>query len=178
MPTLATLFCAILTDLRAAIAAHAARDRARSALLVATWGRIGRMAARFEALFARWRMATLPPKRLSRTGKPGTGSRKPGFPSARTWLVVTVRETASIACQLRCVLDHPDLPAFLAAAPQAGRILRPLCHMLGLAPLAPPLALPIKPRRPRPRTPKPPPPAQPRRPGILPPFRPRRFSPA
>ncbi len=49
------------------------------------------------------------------------------------------------------------MPEFLAAAPQAGRILRPLCHMLGIAlpailqlPAPPPRRKPVKPPRPKP----------------------------
>ena len=68
MPTIATLFSTIIAGLRAAVANssalrsmnpdHAERVRARTAMLVLVWGRIGRMANRFEALFARWRANT------------------------------------------------------------------------------------------------------------------------
>ena len=49
-------------------------------------------------------------------------------------------------------LHRDDMPAFLAAVPRAGRLLRPLCHMLGVAPPEF-LKLPSRPRKPR--TPKP-----------------------
>ena len=70
MPTIATQFTAILAGLRAAIAAHAARDRARAAMLVLVWSRVSRMATRFETLFAKWRAGTLPKPRPSRTHPP------------------------------------------------------------------------------------------------------------
>ena len=72
MPTIATHFHAILFGLRAVIDAHARRDRdrARAAMLVLLWSRIGRMSTRFETLFAKWRAGTLPKPRPSRTPPP------------------------------------------------------------------------------------------------------------
>jgi hypothetical protein len=145
MPTLATRFSLILAGLRAAIAPVAARDRAHTALLVLLWGRLARMAARFERLFARWRAGTLPKPRHSRAGQPTTWQPHPHLPAAPAWLVAMVRETAPMASQLQHLLAHPDIADFLAAAPQASRILRPLCHMLGLPQ---PPALPPRTRAP------------------------------
>jgi hypothetical protein len=51
------------------------------------------------------------------------------------------------------LLADPDTQALVAAAPQAGRILRPLCHTIGVE-LPDWLKLPKRPRKPRP--PKPP----------------------
>ena len=39
-----------------------------------------------------------------------------------------------MASQLRHLLRDAEFAAFLAAAPQAGRLLRPLCRMLGIGP--------------------------------------------
>jgi hypothetical protein len=134
MPTLATTFAAIIAGLRAAIAPLAARDRARTALLVLLWGRLARSAARFERLFARWRAGTLPRPRPARAGQRTRRQPHPHLPANPAWLVAMVRETAPMATQLQHLLAHPDMAAFLAAAPQAGRILRPLCHMLAVPP--------------------------------------------
>ena len=123
MPTLATTFAAILAGLRAAIAPTAARDRARTALLVLIWSRLGRMATRFERLFARWRAGTLPKPRPARARQPTTQQPHPSIPTDPAWLVVMVRETAPVAGQLQHLLDHPEIADFLHAAPQAGRIL-------------------------------------------------------
>ena len=163
MPTIASLFSTILAGLRAAVAnssalksanpAHAERARARSALLVLVWGRIGRMANRFEALFARWRAGTLPKFRSSRAGAPTTPREKSRFPAGRAWLVHVVGyEAAGRASQLQHLLARPDMAEFLQAAPQAGRILRPLCHMLGIDP--PLAAPPLEPQQPQPRGPQ------------------------
>ena len=98
MPTIASLFSTILAGLRAAVAnssalrsanpAHAWRDKPRTALLVLVWGRIGRMANRFENLFARWRANTLPSRRLpkprpSRASAPTMPLEMPRIPTGR-----------------------------------------------------------------------------------------------
>ena len=135
-----TQFATILFGLRAEIAAQAARDRARTALLVLVWGRIGRMGTRLEKLFARWRANTLPNRTLlkprpSRAGESRTPREMPHLPTGHAWLVVIMGyDAAGRGSQLQHLLAHPDLPEFLDAAPQAGRILRPLCRMLGVIP--------------------------------------------
>ncbi|MBN9564450.1 MAG: hypothetical protein J0H14_27555, partial [Alphaproteobacteria bacterium] len=64
---------------------------------------------------------------------------------------------------LQALLEDPEMRAFLAAAPQAGRILRPLWRKLSPDPALPEiLRLPPRPPRPRkPRAPRPPRPAKP-----------------
>lgn len=202
MHSLATLLTHILTGLRAAIAAHAARPHAESALMpwprpaearpprpqpptalfTLAWAYIGRTARRLENLIARWHTNTLPTPRAPRlrptrpqdATKPG----KPRLPRGRAWLAATAGfHTRGRASQLNHLIESPDFKDFLAAAPQAGRLLRPLCHILGIAPH---LALPPRPRPPRIRPPRPtptPPPEQPidlwrraHRHGIPPPF--------
>jgi hypothetical protein len=57
------------------------------------------------------------------------------------------------------LINDPEFLAFLAAAPQAGRILRPMCHMLGITDLDAHIRLPPRPTKPRPatiRAPRPP----------------------
>ncbi len=60
---------------------------------------------------------------------------------------------------LRALLEEPEMRALLAAAPQAGRILRPLWRKLSPEPLPEMLRLP--PRARKPRAPRPPRPAKP-----------------
>ena len=124
----------ILSDLRAAIAVAAARDRRLTVLLVAVWARISRMGTRLERLIAQWRSGKLPKSRAPRAkptarpiGKPATG---PGFPTAPGWLRLRVWETGAFGSQLQHLLSEAEWVEFLAAVPQAGRILRPLCRML------------------------------------------------
>ena len=167
MSTIATRFREILTGLRAAIGMHLDKDRARDAIFVLVWHRIGRMANRFDALFAKWQAGTLPkprPSRPGRTGKPRDPQLR--LPQGRVWLVAAVGyHAAGRAGQLQHLFTDPDFDKFLQAVPQAGRILRPLCHMLGIDPPAP-LRLPPRPRTVAPRKPRPPkaPPLQPEHP--------------
>jgi hypothetical protein len=144
-------FAIILTGLRAALAAKAATDRMLAALLGLVWSRISRMQQRLERLIAHWRAGTLPTPRPSRAGQLRKHTPKPNFPTAPAWLVARVGYTAAgFASQLQHALSDPEWAEFLAAAPQANRLLRPLCHMLGIEP---PVPLPRTPRRARPKPP-------------------------
>ena len=126
-------FTAILSDLQAAIAVVAARDRALTVLLVAVWGGIGRMRGRLGRLIARWRAGTLPAPRKSRAGEVrGAPSIRIAFPTAPAWLLVRVRAAVAARSQVEHLLAQAEYVAFLAAVPQARRILRPLCRMLGI----------------------------------------------
>ena len=139
MNGLATLLGGILATLRTGIARYAVGDAARAVLLHSLAGRIARMAVRFDRLFARWQAGTLPSQtgaapRPSRAGRPGT-PRPPRLrlPTGRMWLFHVAQPPAALALShLQHWMAHPDLPAFLAAAPQAGRLLRPLCRLVGL----------------------------------------------
>ncbi len=114
------------------------------------------MAARFAALFARWHAGTLPAPRLSRAGRPHSAKPIPRLPAGRGSINRRIPEAAPCGGMIEILLHDPALPAFLAAAPQAGRILRPLCRMLGLTP-PDCLRLPPRPKpQPRPTAPKPP----------------------
>ena len=124
-------FSFLLTNLQAAIAVVSARERHLTMLLVAVWGRIGRMRTRLERLIALWRAGMLPNPRKSRAGEVRTGVRSESvIPTAPAWLLVVVREAAPIGAQLESMLSQEDCVRFLAAVPQAGRILRPLLRML------------------------------------------------
>jgi len=159
----------ILRDLRAVIGAHMARDPTRVSLFTLLWTRIGRISCRFETLFAQWQAGALPQRRASRAGTHAAASARrprttrtpsPRLPRGRTWVVALVGyRAAGHAGQLQHLLADPAMPAFLAAVPQAGRMLRPLCHILGItaAPdLSAELNLPPPPRF-RPSPPPPPP---------------------
>ena len=126
-------FTHILTGLQAAIAVVSARERALTALLVMVWGRIGRMRTRLERLIALWRAGRLPAPRKSRAGQKRGGVRAPSaLPTAPAWLVAAVREATVFGAQLEQMLSQEECVRFLAEVPQARRILRPLCRMLGV----------------------------------------------
>ena len=132
-------FTSILTRLQAAIAVVAARERALTVLLVAVWGRIGRISTRLERLIALWRAGKLPKARAWHGRVPGTPANKPvsAFPRTPAWLLVAVREAAPYGTRLEEMLSEAECAEFLAAVPQARRLLRPLCRMLGVGVVAP-----------------------------------------
>ena len=197
MPPLLPLLTAILSGLRAAIGASSALvarnpafaglAAARSALLVRAWSYIGRTSTRLARLFARYQAATLAQSTLAqstlakpRLPRPGRTTPLPAtlrLPTRKSWIVATIGYTAAgHASQLNHLLARPDFAAFLAATPQAGRLLRPLCHILGI-PTPPAIARP-KPAR-KPRTPPAPAskPPEPPRYGKYPASAMRRYSP-
>ena len=133
-------FTTLLSGLQAAIAVRAARDRTLTVLLVALWARIARMGTRLERLIALWRAGKLPkPRRPAapRAPRPGRpASKKMVFPTAPAWLLRKLGyEVAAYGSQLRHMLSEQECAEFLAAVPQAGRILRPLLGMLSVDPL-------------------------------------------
>jgi hypothetical protein len=140
-------FSHILSDLQAAIAVHAARNRALSVLLVALWGRIARIRTRLERLVALWRAGQLPKARAPRVrgaAVAGSETKKQSFPRARGWLTGKLGyEVAAFGGQLRHLLTDAECVAFLEAVPQVGRILRPLLRMLSIDPL-PEIIQPVK----------------------------------
>ena len=127
-------FTPLLTRLQTAIAVVAARERSLTALLVAVWGRIGRISTRLERLIALWRAGKLPKARVYRGRIAGTPTQPPVriLPSVPAWLLVAVRDAAPFGNRLEALLSEAECEAFLAAAPQARRLLRPLCRMLGI----------------------------------------------
>ena len=144
METLETLLTAILSGLRAALAPHVNHHTPRTPIFLIASNRIGRAARRFQALFARWQANTLPTPRQTRAARKTPSAAKPHFPAGRAWLAgATDHHVRGRASQLQHLLARPDMAEFLAAAPQAGRILRPLCHMLGVTM---PAALLLSPR--------------------------------
>ncbi len=168
-PPLASRCATILAMLCAAVAARAARQASVRPLLVQLWGALRRLSGRLESLAARVQAGRLPAARpASRTPRPDRPRPpRPRLPAGFAWLVRQAPETAPYGAQLQALLDDPDLAALLQAAPQAGRLLRPLCRMLGVRP-GPALALkrpppPAARRRPGPQRPARPPDLRPRR---------------
>jgi hypothetical protein len=120
------------------------------------WARFHRTAARFEFLFTRWCEGRLPAPRNPAPRnpdaeprperEPGANDPLPVLPRQHGWLARLVPQAETFGTQLRYLLTDPDLATFLAEVPQAGRMLLPLCRMLGVKPL--PQMRPLK--RPKP----------------------------
>jgi hypothetical protein len=127
--------------LREIIGNHAGRHPASVAVITLLWPYLNRVAKRFEALvrrveaggaLVRTGAASLAP-RLPRFGPPRL--RRPGLPTGFAWLIRLVPyHAACIGGQVRHLLVKPEMAALFLAAPQVGRIFRPLCRMLAIAP--------------------------------------------
>ena len=120
--------------------------------LFALVGRIDRLATKF-------RDGTLPKPRHRAPKSPTApnSERLPALrlPSGRGWLFHIAQRVAQWAPNVEIYVNHPEIIALAAAAPQAGRLLRPLCRLL-LVPIPEHLRLPPRARKPRkPRPPKP-----------------------
>ena len=102
------------------------------ALLV--YRRIGPIATRIERMLHRlragrlWRVLDRAAPRLPTVRRPC-----PVAPRRFGWLVQAGGyQAAGFGSQLQAVLETPEMAALLAASPQAGRILRPLCRALAI----------------------------------------------
>ena len=123
-------------------------------LVLPAWIRLRRLLARFAALVAALEAGRFPVARRTTAAasrpRPAAPATRP--PSGSGWLLrlAPALDTRLGRAQVESLLADPELLALLARAPQAGRILRPLCHMLRIEP-PPSLRLP-RPPRPQRRT--------------------------
>ncbi len=158
LTSLTRSFLPILEGLRALIAHHAGRDRRLAPIVALLWGRLGRTLSRLDTLLARFHAGRLPRRRAPRPGRarrepgptPGMppGSQPVKAPTRRAWLIHLIPHTGSYHDHVQALLADPEIAALTAAAPQAGRLLRPLARMFGI-PLPDHLKLPPRPRKPR-----------------------------
>ncbi len=143
-------FASIIDLLCRTVAAQIAGRRLEGPFIILIWRRLRRLGTRFAALAARVAAGRLRPARprpcVPRQRPPAAPS---PLPRGRAWLMRLVPEAAGAASQLQHLLTDPEMAALIAAAPQAGRILRPLCRMLGIDP---PAALRLPPPAGRPTT--------------------------
>jgi hypothetical protein len=159
-----------------AVAIQSAKWAYITPLMVLVWGRLRRMSRRFASLVARMEAGRLKPPRPptpdpGRTRPPRPPPPGPRFPSSPGWLLHYVRlEAAATSSLLRDMLEHdPELRALLEAAPQLGRILRPLLRMVSTGPVPETLRRPPGPPPGPAATPTAPdPPQPPPRPGRSP----------
>jgi hypothetical protein len=165
--TLTDRFAQLIGGLHRALSKQSnTQCRTAGPLLVLVWNRLCGIRRRFTALAARVRAGTLPaaapPRARAARPRPAAAPDQPRLPSLSCgWLLRLVPEPWHLNAwrtPLQELLADPEMAAVLQAAPQMGRILRPLCHMLHEEP-PPYLLLPKRPRRPRPARPaKPKPP--------------------
>jgi hypothetical protein len=125
-------------------------------LVTSTYNRIRRLERRFNALVAMWRAGTVravvSEKLTPHPDPPPQGGREKkawAFPRGRAWVVRLLVPSTGPGCvgTLCLAWEDPEMAEFFAAAPQVGRILRPLAHMIG-ATLPAWLKLPRRARKP------------------------------
>ncbi len=143
------------------------------------WNYLSHTLRRFAALHARFAAGRLPPAGARRAPRPAPRATAPldhPAPDTNNHAPDTAAPETAVpappppiprgpvfleygmggsASHLREMLDEPEMRAFLAASPQARRILRPLWRRLSADPLPEALRPPPRPRRPRQAKPSP-----------------------
>jgi hypothetical protein len=137
-------FCAgrialIADALGRAVGVAAGRRLMSGAMSLLVFARIMRARTLLLALLERVRVGGIRvsvPRAAPRAADPGVlmASRVDPLPRGFGWLCAMVpSDAATYAGQLQIVLAEPGMAELLANCPQALRILRPLCRMLGIA---------------------------------------------
>src|SRR5574337_1992820 len=135
-------FAFIVKGLRDVVADRGGRRLITGALVLLIWTRLGRIAEKFAALAERVRAGNLPASAPGRTrSMPASVSARPSRPKPEhdtrfAWLIrLGVYHAAGFGSQFQHLLSDPEMVALISAAPsQMGRLLRPLCWMLGIKP--------------------------------------------
>lgn len=135
-PPAAEPFGRILDLLCRAVAARGVGGWLGGLPVILIWSRLRRLAENFARLAERLAAGTPPgpPRPRHHASRPNRPKPPHRLPQGTAWLVRLVPEAASGAAQLRHLLADPEMAALVAASPQAGRLLRPLCRMLGVDP--------------------------------------------
>ena len=131
-PELALRFGAILAGLVGLVARRFLRMPHLTGFTLLLCARLGRMARRFARLMTR--PARTRAARVRTRRDDSTRVRPVALPSGRGWLVRELGyEAAGYGAQLEHLLADPGVQELLARVPAMGRILRPVCRMLGVA---------------------------------------------
>ncbi|MEE3504216.1 hypothetical protein [Acidiphilium acidophilum] len=169
-------FAAIIRGLRNDVCVRGFQTGLNQLLLALISTRLTRIIERFATIVSRDRATptqpTQPPARKPRPTperEPAPGLAPLRLPYHFAWLLRLVPPTITQGnaavngrIGIQSLLDDPELLALIARNRAAGRLLRPLCHMLGIQP-PPLLRRPKPPRSPEPTSPDPPAPAEPPR---------------
>ena len=135
-PEMARRFGFILGALAALVARGLLRQPRYVAVIPALWSWLNRSVQRFGRAVARpGRVRAVEAAAVA--GPAGAVARvraaRLRLPAGRGWLVRALGyEAAGYGSQLEALLAEPEMAGILAAAPAVGRILRPLCRMLGV----------------------------------------------
>ena len=147
-------FTAITEGLCQVVAALSYRGQLEGWLILLICTRLRRLGARFARIVERVRAGILPaaapvrPRVRPAVDRPWPHARcaPPGFarsalvagcsvPTGFAWLIrLGGYKAVAYGSHLQHLLADPEMAALIAAAPQLGRVLRPLCRMLGVDP--------------------------------------------
>ena len=130
-PELARRFGVIMAGLGALIARRFLKMPHLSTFTVLLFSRLHRAVRRFHRALISPGRVRAPRARADRAA--GARSVQPRLPSGRGWIVRELGwEAAAYLGYLEQLLAEIETQAALAEAPRAGRILRPICRMLGV----------------------------------------------
>ncbi len=135
-PGIASRLAGLVAGLVALIARAFLRHPRHAGIILplCTW--LSRTARRFTRVMQKLGSGTLRPRAIG-PGRATSGTRPVPLPRQRAWLLVELKhEGAYYAQRLEALLAEPEIAALVAATPQAQRLLRPLCRMLGIQPEA------------------------------------------
>jgi hypothetical protein len=139
--TVSERFALILDMLCRAVAAQISGRRMTEVMILLVWRRVRRIDLRLQGMLRRFRDGRLQVRtEFCAVVRSGVGGKRgarglPVMPRSFGWLLALVPcEAAGYASQLRHALAEPEMVALLAAAPQARRLLAPLCRMLAIEP--------------------------------------------
>ncbi|MDX5932649.1 hypothetical protein [Acidiphilium acidophilum] len=169
-------FAAIIRGLRNDVCVRGFQTGLNHLLLALISTRLTRIIERFAAIVSRDRATPAQPAETpARKPRPTPGREPPPGPAPLrlpyhfAWLLRLVPPTITQGnaavngrIGIQSLLDDPELLALIARNRAAGRLFRPLCHMLGIQ-TPPLLRRPKRPRAPDPTPPDPTPPAEPPR---------------
>lgn len=142
-PELARRFAAIMAGLGALIARRFLQMPHLSGFTRLLWTRLNRSVRRFHRALVRPAATVRTPRARADRGDPDR-ARPVALPSGRGWIVRELGwEAAAYLTAMETLLAEITTRATLAAAPRTGRILRPICRMLGVAAALTPVALPV-----------------------------------
>jgi len=126
-PELARRLGVILLGLAGLVAWRFLKNPRLVGIIGPLWRRLTHVARRFE------REAVRPAKmRAARRGRSARGKDVASLPSGRGWLVRELGwEAAGYGSRLAHLLAGPEMQVLIADVPGVGRVLRPVCRMLG-----------------------------------------------
>ena len=129
----------MLRNLRGAIGGFCGRGVVGHALGLLLWARLSVVMLRMERTVARFVAGRLRVAGARVLGVRAGGKRKAASAVARSWpggfcwlVKMAGWQAAGYGSQLRAVLQTPEMVALLTASPEVGRVLRPVCRMLGI----------------------------------------------